>query len=568
MRPCSSFDTNSPQITITQVNSSTRWFEGKPQVQIFDVVLNNTGKKTWLTTKDNLTISIESENLKTVQTAYVKRLQPGDSVIVQVGVQNEHGIKQGSAGPATALAKWGSNSSTSLDITATYGIPTYNASASSVNQHESPDWFRDAKFGIFIHWGLYSVPAYGGVGKNENYAEWYWSSQMSPSDPTKTYQYHLEHYGPDFLYDDFMQNFTADKFQPKDWVDLVADSGARYIVPVTKHHDGFALFDMPETVSKRNSVKQPPHRDFLKEIFNAAEAYQPSLRRGTYFSMPEWFNPAFSNYTWLDSFGIVPYTGFVEVNDFIPDIQYPQMNILAYEYKTDIMWCDITMPTSRLSPQFASDWLNSEYANNRQVTINSRCGVIEGDFDTSAEYASNVPLSLRHFEATRGMDPHSFGYNVATPDSAYLNASGIVTTLIDTVAKNGNLLLDIGPRGDGSIPEVMESNLRMVGGWLRGHGEGVFGTKYWANGPGNGDFRYTTTDDAFYVHFLGQPSIGDMVVSDFVPYLDGDEVTVVGGEMHGVVVDSNVNSDGRLVLHLSEDVVMADRYAWSFKIEY
>lgn len=92
----------------------------------------------------------------------------------------------------------------------------------------------------------------------------YWSSQMSPDDPTKTYQYHLEHYGPDFVYDDFMANFTAEKFRPKEWVDLVADAGARYIVPTTKHHDGYALFDMPETVSKRNSVKQLPHRDFLK----------------------------------------------------------------------------------------------------------------------------------------------------------------------------------------------------------------------------------------------------------------------------------------------------------------
>lgn len=146
---------------------------------------------------------------------------------------------------------------------------------------------------------------------------------MSPDDPTKTYQYHLEHYGPEFLYDDFIANFTAENFRPKEWVDLIADAGARYLVPTTKHHDGYALFDMPETISKRNSVKQLPHRDFLKvcilcqrshdreiilrerqELFDAAKKYQPHLRRGTYFSMPEWFNPAYSNYTWLNAFGI------------------------------------------------------------------------------------------------------------------------------------------------------------------------------------------------------------------------------------------------------------------------
>ena len=87
---------------------------------------------------------------------------------------------------------------------------------------------------------------------------------MNPDDPTRTYQYHLQHYGPKFLYDDFMENFTAENFKPKDWVDLIADAGAKYMVPVTKHHDGYALFDMPETISKRNSVKQSPHRDFLR----------------------------------------------------------------------------------------------------------------------------------------------------------------------------------------------------------------------------------------------------------------------------------------------------------------
>lgn len=87
---------------------------------------------------------------------------------------------------------------------------------------------------------------------------------MNPSDPTGTYQYHLERYGPNFVYDDFIANFTAKNFNPREWVDLVADAGARYIVPTTKHHDGYALFDMPDSISKRNSVKLLPHRDFLR----------------------------------------------------------------------------------------------------------------------------------------------------------------------------------------------------------------------------------------------------------------------------------------------------------------
>lgn len=243
------------------------------------------------------------------------------------------------------------------------------------------------------------------------------------------------------------------------------------------------------------------------------------------------------------------------------------MNILAYEYGTDIMWCDITTPTSRLSPKFAAEWLNSAYADNRQVTINSRCGTIVGDFDTSAEYADDIPLSPRHFEATRGLDPHSFGYNAATPDSVYLNASEIVITLVDIVAKNGNLLLDIGPKGDGSIPEIMQKHLREAGKWVKAHGESIFGTTFWRHGPGDGDFRYTTADNAFYIHLLSRPN-GNVTVPDPVPYLDGDMVTAVGGSGHGAAVDARTDDGGKLVLDIPEEVAMADKFVWTFKFEY
>lgn len=228
---------------------------------------------------------MKSPHLETVKPARVKRLRPGDSAIVQVGVENKHGVEAGSKGPATAVAHWGGgHGAASKTVTATYGIPSYNATPESVNTHEAPEWFRDAKLGIFIHWGLYSIPAYGGVGKNENYAEWYWSSQMSPSDPTRTYQYHLEKYGPEVLYDDFIANFTAEEFRPKEWVDLISDSGAQYFVQVTKHHDGYALFDMPETVSKRNSVKQLPHRDFLR-VSKHVEIMRDSAESSRSYSM-------------------------------------------------------------------------------------------------------------------------------------------------------------------------------------------------------------------------------------------------------------------------------------------
>ncbi|KAF2193322.1 glycoside hydrolase family 29 protein [Zopfia rhizophila CBS 207.26] len=569
----------SPEISIVQANSSSRRTENSPGTQIFDVVLENTGE-VWLVTSHDLKVTVQSEALITVQPAKVKRIRPGNSVVVEVGVENKHGVERGSTGTAKVVAQWANGASTSLNVTATYGIPKYNASKASIDKHESPNWWRNAKYGIFIHWGLYSVPAWGNTGPNESYAEWYWFRQINQTDKTQTYQYHLEHYGPNVVYDDFMANFTADKFNPKDWVDLFADAGARYFVQVTKHHDGYAIFDMPGNVSERNSVKQNPHRDFLKEIFEAARTYQPQLRRGTYFSMPEWFNPAYTEYTRDNKWGIgseakgppinpytnktVPYTGFVEVGNFLQDIQLPQMNILAYDYDTEIMWCDIGGPS--LSSEFASQWLNSAYAKNKQVTLNSRCGGITGDF-TTPEYKPITNLSARHWEATRGLDPYSFGYNAATPDNQYMNASTVVRMLVDIVAKNGNFLLDVGPKSDGTIPDIMMANLRDAGKWINAHAESIFDTEYWPNGPGDGDFRYTTTGDAFYIHILRAPT-GPILIPDPVPYLETDNVTVVGGLKHGTTVQAGLNSDGRMVLNLPNDFAEADDYVWTFKFTY
>lgn len=131
----------------------------------------------------------------------------------------------------------------------------------------------------------------------ESYAEWYWWRQnQGPGKKDQTWEYHLDTYGPDVVYDDFIQNFTASVFDPKEWVDLFADAGAQYFVQVSKHHDGYALFDLPANVSNRTSVALTPHRNLLQEIFDAADEHQPHLHKGTYYSLPEWFHPDYKEY--------------------------------------------------------------------------------------------------------------------------------------------------------------------------------------------------------------------------------------------------------------------------------
>lgn len=240
------------------------------------------------------------------------------------------------------------------------------------------------------------------------------------------------------------------------------------------------------------------------------------------------------------------------------------MNALA-DMGTEIMWCDIGGPNKTV--EFASAWYNRvAEEQNRQVVMNSRCG-LPGDFDTP-EYARYSGVQVRKWESSLGMDPFSYGYNRATPAASYMNASTIVTSLIDIVSKNGNFLLDVGPQANGTVIEVEQRNLREAGTWIKSHGEAIFNTTYWFVTPEEGDdVRFTTTPDAFYILNLAKPS-SSLVLTSPIPWVSGDQVRVVGGHKSGEVVPTKKLSDGSVELKISPEVANADQYAWVFKIEY
>ncbi|KAI1036488.1 hypothetical protein LB503_003447 [Fusarium chuoi] len=512
---------------------TSKWLEGSDYEQVVEFFVTNSDENNPLTWADGLNVSVESSSLETTTPGTLLRLGPKQSAVVQVGVKNKAGCD------ATAVVTWGSKGDpkkSSMDFSGQCGIGNYDASESSLGHHWNPDWFNEIKYGIFIHWGLYSVPAFGNKpGPKQDYAEWYGFRMTQPDFPSETYQYHRDTYGENFNYDDFVSNFTAAKFDADEWMNLVADAGAQYVVPVTKHHDGWALFDFPESVSKRSTVHYGPKRDFLKELLDVAKAKHPKIRRGTYFSMPEWFNPAYVPYGWDQHYKgnyygrpptnpytnkSIEYTGFVEVDDFIEDIQNPQIEALFYDYETEILWCDIGGPNKAASK----------------------------------------------FESNRGLDPFSFGYNFMTTDNEYLSGEEIVKTLVDNVVNNGNLLLNMGPKPDGTIPKQQQLNLLDAGEWIKSHDEGIFGTRYWPTAQTSGSLRFATKPDAFYIHHVGQPS-SPLVIEEPVPWVEGDKVTAVGGSADGTALEV-ARKDGSLVIQLPDKVVQGDKYIWTIKIAY
>lgn len=190
-----------------------------------------------------------------------------------------------------------------------------------------------------------------------------------------------------------------------------------------------------------------------------------------------------------------------------------------------------------------------------------------GDFDTP-EYARYESVQIRKWESNLGMDPFSYGYNRATPTSAYLKPQAIVTSLMDIVSKNGNFLLDIGPTANGTIIAVEQDNLREAGKWINSHAEAIFNTTYWFVTPEEGDtVRFTQNSNAFFITTLYPPN-GTLVLDSPVPYVPGDKVTVVGGNMAGTTVPTQLLSNGSLELTISDDVRDADQYSWVFKVPF
>ncbi|MEV5610692.1 alpha-L-fucosidase [Streptomyces sp. NPDC052225] len=511
---------------------------------------------------DGLTVGVDVPGARTVQPAKVTRLAPGEQARVRIGIRNRLGVAPGTVQSGDIVATGRGARAATAARKLTLGVPDYRPTEASLSGHQAPYWFHAAKFGIFIHWGVYSVPAWAPVG--QQYAEWYWDQMQDPNNPT--YAHHKEVYGEDFAYDDFIPRFTAEKFDPRAWVELFRDAGAQYHVLTSKHHEGFALWDT--RLSDRNSVKMGPKKDLVKELFDASRTYTPELHRGLYFSMPEWFNP---DNPWMGhaprnpyTLEPVPYTGYTAGKDYVKDFQARQMRELIHNYDLQLLWCDIGGAND--SVHVLADYFN--HAKNRpkplEVTVNNRSGIGFHDF-TTPEYTTYDNTVVAKWESSRGLDPYSYGYNAQTPDDRYMTTQEVVHSLVDIVSKNGNFLLDIGPRADGTIPEIMQTRLRETGRWLKVNGEAIYDTTYWSRMAQLGeDLRFTVKQNsAFYIHSLAEPG-ATLTVEAPVPVRPGDKVTMLGYDRP---LNWTVRA-GALVIDVPAAARRAGEHAWVFKVAW
>ncbi|TNH06880.1 alpha-L-fucosidase [Testudinibacter sp. TR-2022] len=351
----------------------------------------------------------------------------------------------------------------------------YSATWESVKTHPLPDWYDDYKFGIFIHWGIYSVPAFAPLtwelGEieideqwfcNNPYAEWYFNSINVKQGPT--YQHHLQTYGKDFSYRDFLPLWKAEKWQPAEWAQLFKQAGAKYVVLTTKHHDGFCLF--PSRYTDYHCLNHGPKRDILGDLKSAVEAV--GLKMGTYYSgVIDW------------TFSCAPiFTESQNMSNASPtyayaDYAFNQVLELIDDYQPAVLWNDIGWPKQgeHMLPSLFSHYYNQV----EDGVVDDRWNGLWCDF-TSKEYKHGEASRERKWEMCRGLGL-SFGYNQNESDDDLISVEKLVALLVEVVANNGNLLLNVGPKADGTIPNGQVERLTALGNWLEVNGEGIYASR-------------------------------------------------------------------------------------------
>jgi alpha-L-fucosidase len=452
---------------------------------------------------------------------------------------------------------------------------TYEPTLESVRRHPLPEWYQDCKLGVFVHWGLYSVPGWAPSTKNphelvaevgferyfrENpYAEWYLNSLKFEDGPTRAF--HDRTYGPGFRYEDFRPLFEAEsrKWRADDWAELFQRAGAGYVVLTAKHTDGYLLW--PSEVGNLGRAGYASERDLVGELADAARAR--GLKMGLYYTggMDWLLNP-----TRIDS----PEKIYTTILRDPAHVEYANAHWreLIDRYRPSVMWGDIMYPAGADVPELFAYYYNrveDGVVNDRFATrfsLPPRPGLqppgIHYDFITP-EYTSFEHIEEQKWELCRGIGS-SFGYNRNDDERSYLSAEAVIRMFVDVVSKNGNLLLNVGPRADGSIHELQRACLLGLGDWLGVNGEAIRGTRPWLRATGRTrcgiDVRFTQRGERLYALLLDRPRGPELCIPD-VAAIAGSRVRLLGHD--GSLSWEQRGAD--LVVHMPEDAYEQASYA-------
>ena len=454
----------------------------------------------------------------------------------------------------------------------------FSNSWDSLEGYRIPQWYKDAKFGIFIHWGLYCVPAFG--------SEWYPRNMYREG--TGEFEHHIDTYGSQnkFGYKDFIPMFQAEKFDAESWAELFKKAGARFVVPVAEHHDGFQMY--ASELSRWNSAQMGPKRDIIGELSKAI------CRQGMIFGVSShraehwWFMGEGKKFDsdvqdpdYADFYGPAQPAPSDNYMDSTPDREYLEDWLirtceLIDKYQPQLLWFDWWIMNLGFKPylkKLAAFYYNKGVEWGKGVAINYKNDAFPvGTAVLDIERGQLSGIRPMLWQNDTSVSKNSWGY---IQDQDYKTVNDIICDLADVVSKNGVLLLNIGPKADGTIPEQEQQILIEIGKWLEVNGAAIYGTRPWevfGEGPTkvpegafsdtrrnaftSEDIRFTTKDGVLYATILQPSESGHYTVKSLgrkmkhiadgissVKQLGSNEQLQWKWTDEGLVIDSAVSSD-------------------------
>jgi alpha-L-fucosidase len=359
----------------------------------------------------------------------------------------------------------------------------YEPTWESLDTRPIPSWFDEVKIGIFIHWGVFSVPSFGG--------EWFWADWKGGDEGNDYEKFVNKNYPPGFSYQEFAKDFTAEFFDPDEWAELFKNSGAKYVVLTSKHHEGYTLWPSKYSFGW-NAQDIGPHRDLVGDL--AKSVREKGLTFGLYHSLYEWYNPIY----------LADKENSFNTQDFVDHKMLPEMYELINNYQPSVLWSDgdwEANDTYFRSTQFLA-WLYNDSPVKDTVLVNDRWGIgipcEHGDFYSCQDRYNPGVLQPHKWENAMTLDKESWGFRRNANYSSYLTTHELLQTLAETISCGGNILINIGPTKEGTIVPIFQERLLNLGQWLSVNGEAIYKSKPWTvqNDTLTSGVWYTQVGDA------------------------------------------------------------------------
>ncbi|PRP74125.1 alpha-L-fucosidase-like [Planoprotostelium fungivorum] len=441
-----------------------------------------------------------------------------------------------------------------------FTLGEYTPDWDSLDARPIPSWYDEVKIGIFVHWGVFSVPAHS---CNDGAAEWYWYNWKNDLSGCNA-KWHNDTYGADFKYAEFGPMFKAELFDPVYWAKLFKKSGAKHVVLTSKHHEGWTNFPSAEAWNW-NSVDNGPGKDLTKMLADAVR--NEGLKMGLYHSLFEWFHPLY----------LQDKANNFATSRYVDEVLMPQLKYISNNYSPSVIWADGDWEAkdSYWKSKDYLAWLYNSSPSRDEVVVNDRWGSgdrnTHGGFWTGGDRYNPNGIQQHKWENCFTLDRGSWGFNRDATLKDYLSMDEILALVVGGVAKNGNVLINVGPTADGVIAPIYEERLTQLGKWLDVNGESIYGSRPWkyANDTGSTQVWYTLKNTTIvYASFTPWPQ--DNFLSLSHPRASADTTVSLLGFRDGEAQLQYVQKEGQLVIKLPANIRPGDlksEHMWTIRME-